>query len=411
VRAPLVVVLAVCVLAACKPTVTVYQRTSPRRVEVAKRASPPTLHVDATRKPSGEVAIHVKHSNLVALSRILHYNASAMIYGHSGNPIAEFGEMVFGVLMVVVLGGVWGMDDHLDGQNTATRKTERHRRILLALFDPTTSVFSSNVTTQPIVKKQVFSDPPIVREYEIRLPAANTQINYRLLDEAGREVERGSKTTDVHGEVLTTAAANAIAVEVVAEGKTLVVPILARAVEPLMVAPAPAAAPTKPLLNEGWTILRKRKRKIPHVFVSVDGAPTLFSGIGASVEVRIMPKLSASALISRVVAGYVITDGSELEGTAIEGGGQLRYYPLGDFGRGLHVGLEGTKGTIDIALGSGTRNRTRIGVFGGYKYTTDVGFTTNFALGFRSESDDDAMGGNLLQSTDLFGHLDVGWSF
>jgi hypothetical protein len=280
------------------------------------------------------------------------------------------------------------------------------------MFDPTTSVFSSNIRTEPIVKEQVFSDPPAVREYEIRLPAAGTRVDYRLLDDAGREVQRGSKTSDVHGEVLAEAAETAIAVEVIAEGKTLVVPILATPAEPVArPAPQRVTAPTPALINEGWTILRKQTRKLPHVFVALDGAATMFSGVGASLEVRITSKLSAAALISRVVAGYNLTDGSELEGTAVEGGGQLRYYALGDFGRGLHLGVEATRGTIDIELGSGTRNRTRFGGFAGYKYTTDVGFTANLALGFRSETDDDVMGGNLLQSTDLFGHLEVGWSF
>jgi hypothetical protein len=403
----------VALAAACNKTVTVYQRTSPRRVEVTKQASPPALVVHAVRLPSGAIAIRLKHATQMRLSRVLHHNAVAMIYDHGGSVYNEVVEMFVGILMAPLPGAFWGMGDRIDGQDTPTRKTVRHRRLLLALLDPTTSVFTNNIRTEPIVTEQIFSDPPIVRDYEIRLPAPSTPVTYRILDASKRELASGAGATDLHGELLATdSLETAVAVELTSGGKVMIVPIESRAARVAMTdapPPPPARHVASTLINEGWSKVRKHRRKLPRVTLAADLVyPLVFAGPMLRAEVRIHPKVSASAIVSRFEPTYLTNLDNEVTGTNTSAGGQLRFY-LRDFARGIHFGVEAMYGQVDIELGSGTREVTQYGAFAGYKYAFDFGFTVDIQVGAQHERDAD--GDNVLGGDQMFGHLDVGWSF
>ena len=450
------VALALAGLAAlgCSETLIVYHRTGPRRVEVQKRASPTSLLASAVHGAPGAVEVHVKRSSRVTLRRVLHYNATALVYGHSGNFLNEMGETFLGVMMLSMAGAFWDVGDRLDGPDTSTRKTVRKRRFFLALLDPTTSVFTNNMRTEPVVKEDVFQDPPVVREYEVRLPAAKTAIEYRVLDEGANELARGSATTDLHGEVVVEGLPDrAIAVEVTADRQTVVAPILARVtpapgdaggaeggsrglvripgetvagdpapatqpVSPAPIAVAAAAEPTRVvraglagrLANEAVADVAQ---PLPHVALTMDLASLMLNvpEYRFCADVRLFRWLSLTPMFAYQTFSYMSGFVVETQ-KSYDFGAQLRLYVVGNFRKGLYVGGEGDYTYVDVDPTPIHLREFKGGPFLGYKYTFDFGMTLNVSFGYRYEHIDygaDDPDPPLVE-WDTFGHFDVGWS-
>jgi hypothetical protein len=120
-------------------------------------------------------------------------------------------------------------------------------------------------------------------------------------------------------------------------------------------------------------------------------------------------------------AGSIKDRETDVKFSVYEAGGQLRYYVLGDFRRGLELGLEalylhvsGSKGTT-----TGNGEGLAVGPFIGYKLGTDVGFVFEAQLGIQragiaAEAHDSASGTSDSGSTDRWLpllNLNVGWSF
>lgn len=399
-------------LLGCSPTVTVYYRMSPRRIEISKQVSPPLLYALAVRTAPDVVDVHLKHSNRVAMRRVLHYNSAAIIYEHSQSVFSEVIEFVegLGMLMIPI---TWGARFFDDEQDTPEKQVVRHRGYLLALLDPTTSALTGGTHVEPVVKQQIFSDAPVTREYEIRIPAPKVNVTFRVLDEAKNELARGSAITDPYGELqIRGALERAVAVELSTGGAAIVVPIQPRATP---VAAAPIEPATMPhalvgaeLTNEGWA---KRNQgtssstSLPRVTLMLDVARLPSSNWNFSGEVRLHPKISVGGLVWR----ESISDDHLHDITVtriLEIGGYVRYYVEGNVGTGTHLGLEWLSG---LSSTSDPLDLTSYGLTLGYKHAFNWGTTFELATSLLYVKIDGSQS-PVLPWRSLV-HVNVGWSF
>jgi hypothetical protein len=415
------IAITVCwILQGCGRTLTVYYRTSPRRVEVRKQVSPSSLFVLAVRTMSGEIDVHLKQASRVTLRRSLYYNSTAIIYDHSGSAGIKALEMLTGLMVALVPVMFWDFDAQIDGKDAIDRKVVRRRGMLLGLLDPTTSVFTIQKRVEPVVTEQIFRDRPVVREYEIRVPAPSTAVAFRVLDPASNELARGSVITDLYGELqIRGAFPRAVAVELSTEGAgAVVVPIQpitavtdAAAVEPAAI---PRVRTSAVLANDGWA---KRSQaggflprltwtfNIPNLIPNLSDGPTLFG------EVRLGRKQSLGMLVGRESFSSDLpldVRANRLD----EIGGYARYYVTGQVGTGFHLGLEAVRGFSDIGSRTGRLSLVSYGLTFGYTYTFDWGFTFEVATSQRGLKLDDPVVPRLLD----WGwrptvHVSVGWSF
>jgi len=395
------------------PTLTVYHRTSPRRIEVDKRSTRSSLFALATHRDSRRVDVHVKRESRVSLRRVLHYNAEALIYDPSEHALLEIVEMVMG-LFVLLEPGLWGIPARLDGRDTSTRKLVRHRSALLALLDPTTSVLANNIREVPVVSDPIFSDPPVVREYQIRVPAAGLTVAFRVMDETRRELAWGSRITDAYGELqIAGPLDHGVAVELTAEGVVIVVPI-----QPATTPPAGRNEPTMtsaatakpPLANEGWARWRDDTDRLPRVSLMLDAAGLAYREVMLFAERRLGRRWSAGGAVARE---WLSRSGEAPANAALihDVGGELRLYPFAHMGTGFHVGLEAAIGFSDQRQ-HGTLDVTACGMTLGYKHTFDVGLTFDFLLDYRFvRFVDPTTGGEDSWSPWPRGRASIGWSF
>lgn len=378
------------------PAVTVYYRTSPRRVEVIKQVSPSSPFASAMRVGPGAIDVHLKRASRVTLHRVLHYNSTAIVY----EPISALykGLEILGGLWLVMW-GEWDVGARVDGQNTSERRVVRRRGHLLAHFDPTTSAVLSNIRTESIVKEQIFSNPPVTREYEIRLPASEMVVAFRILDEAKNELARGLATTNPYGELhIQGALENAVAVELSTDGTVIIIPIQASPKPPSTAPVEPAAMPhalaSTALANDGWG-RRSEDDFLPRVTLTLDIARLLSSDFTLSGEVRLYRKISVGGLAGRESFRDDLSPGArETKINVI--GGYMRTYAI-DVDRGPYFEGKYLRGFNDITSGTDT-----LGVeFGlGLKYTFYGGVTVDLGGGWRYLSD-----------FKILGHINLGWSF
>ena len=400
-----------------QPSLTVYQRTSLRRVEVSKQVSPPSLYALAVRVAPEAVDVHLKRLNQVTLRRILHYNSAAIVYDHSHSFINEAGEIGLGLLVLmtspwihrVVPAALWSASPKT--KYMPDIKLVRHRNYLVALLDPRRSVLANNVRVEPVVRPQIFSDAPIVREYEIRVPASEVDVAFRVLDEAGHALAQGSATSDPYGELqLRGALEHAVAVELSTGGIVIAVPIQSSAT-PETAAPVEPAAMPSTRASAAPTNGRARGSASPRLTLMIDIWRLVSFHFTVFGEVRLHRKLSVGGLFQREPVIYESPSGIH-ETQRSELGGYLRYYVRGNVGTGIHVGLEYLHGLNDLAPGSGTLVPASYGLTVGYKRTLDCGRTVELALASRRRSTGDSV---VPQDRDNDGnadvHINVGWSF
>jgi len=403
------------------PSLTVYYRTSLRRVEVSKQVSPSSLYALAVRAVPEEVDVHLKRVNRVTLRRILHYNSAAIIYDHSGSILNEVTEFGFGLLTLVLwpvlsrvmAAAIWSAKPEI--KYTPDIKAVRHGSYLRALFDPERSVFINNIRVEPLVRPQIFSDAPIVREYEIRFPASEVPVAFRILDEAGHALAQGSATTDPYGELqIRGALEHAVAVELSSDGSMFVVPIQSSAT-PVTAKPVePVAMPrvrANTMLVNGWA-KRKTDRPLPRLTLMIDVWRLPTSHLTVFGEVRLHRKLSMGGLFQREPITYESPSGTR-ETQLNEVGGYLRYYVRGNAATGIHLGLEHLRSLNEVAPGLGTLAPVSYGLSVGYKRTIACGRTFEIMLAQRYRTsayspipidpDTDMEKGDV--------HLNVGWSF
>jgi hypothetical protein len=214
-------VLILLMLAACGPTLTIYERTAPTRVDIAKQASPPVLHLRARRSGDG-IELVAKHARDLRITRVVHYGA-ASIERLGGNPLVELLELPIGLLFLAVGPSQWETPVQYD--DTATSKMVVNTNWLVAMINPFQTAIGYRLRATPTTDAQVFRDPPIVRELEMRLPVPNLAIRYRMLDAGARSLGDGTIATDAFGRAAIANAATAIAVEVTVDGKTVTIPV------------------------------------------------------------------------------------------------------------------------------------------------------------------------------------------
>lgn len=406
------VTIAACLLfLGCGPTVTVYYRTSPRRVEISKQVSPLSLYALAIRSAPNVVEVHLKRTNRVTIRRVLHYNSAASIYEHSRDVFNEASELFYG-LCSIIFPITWGAQFFPAEQDTPEKRVVRHRGVLLAYFDPTTSAFKGNTHVEPVVKQQIFSDAPFTREYEIRSPAPEVSVAFRVLDEARNELARGSATTDSYGELqIRGALKRAIAIELSMGGDVIVVPIQS-SVTPLAAAPIePAAMPHAlvgaELANDGWA-KRNRGTSLPRVTLMLDVAQLPSFNLNFSGEIRLHRRMSVSGLVWR----ESVSD-DRFFGTTVarflEIGGSLRFYVKGNVGAGIHLGLEWLSG---LSSTPGRQDLTSYGLRLGYKCTSHWGITFELATSLRYLKINDPLTlQSLVSRWRQPVHINLGWSF
>jgi hypothetical protein len=402
-------------LLGCSPTVTVYYRTSPRRVEISKQVSPPSLYASAARIAPDVVDVRLKRTYRVTMHRVLHYNAAALIYDHSGNVFAETIELVGGLVMLAIP-FTWGLEFFAVEQDTSQRRVVRHRSYLLAFLDPTTSALTGGTHIEPVVKQQIFSDAPVMREYEIRIPAPEVNVAFRVLNEARNELVQGSATTDSYGELqIRGPLKRAVAVELSTGGAVLVVPVQPSAT-PVAAAPIePAAMPHTlvgaELANEGWAKRNpgtSSSTLVPRVTLMLDVTQLPLSNLNFSGEVRLHPKLSVGGLVwCESTFDDLLRDTTVAR--SLEIGGYVRFYVKGNVGGGTYLGLEWLSG---LSSTSDPLELTSYGLTLGYKHTFDWGVTFELATSqlYLKISDPRTPRSGASQWRPL-AHVNVGWSF
>ncbi|HSD87517.1 MAG TPA: hypothetical protein VLB44_08375, partial [Kofleriaceae bacterium] len=139
-----------------------------------------------------------------------------------------------------------------------------------------------------------------------------------------------------------------------------------------------------------------------------------------TVEYRVMDQLGVSIELGggkRTIS----TGGTDVSGTELEGGAQVRYYLLGDFHKGLELGAEILDEHVkfDEPLPAGVAGAAAggvtVGPFAGYKIATHAGFTFEAQLGARYLAVDPPVTGQGAPTIDSrwlpLLHLNIGWSF
>lgn len=408
--------IAACLLLlGCSPTVTVYYRTSPRRVEISKQVSPPSLYALAARTTPGVVDVRLKRTHRVTMRRVLHYNSAALIYDHSGNVLAEAIELVGGLVMLAIP-FTWGLEFFAAEQDTPDRRVVRHRSYLLAFLDPTTSALTGGTHVEPVVKQQIFSDAPVTREYEIRIPAPEVNVAFRVLDEARNELVQGSATTDPYGELqIRGALERAVAVELSTGKAVIVVPIQPSATwvaaAPIEPAAMPHALVGTELANEGWAKRNPGTSSsafIPRVTLMLDVAQLPSSNLNFSGEVRLHPKISVGGLVWRESTFDDLLHDTTVA-RSLEIGGYVRFYVKGNVGEGTHLGLEWLSG---LPSASDPLELSSYGLTFGYKHTFDWGITFELATSqLYLKIGDPRTPRSAVSQWRPLGHVNVGWSF
>jgi hypothetical protein len=134
-------------------------------------------------------------------------------------------------------------------------------------------------------------------------------------------------------------------------------------------------------------------------------------------------RLGSQAGLAVIAGGGKVTvreaGGPSVTFTALEGGGQLRYYVTGSFRRGLHVGAEILYMHVNGALQdvTGVASGLAMGPLVGWKTTSYAGFTFEVQGGMEvvtlGASVSDSSGGSSTSSVDYIPllNLNIGWSF
>ena len=214
--------LAFVALAACGPTLIVHERAAPRRVEVAKQASEPRLELVARALGGDSIELVAKRTSEIKLTRVVHYGATT-IKRKRGTPLLELLEIPIGLVLLIGGPGAWETPYAI--AETRTTKPSNQRNWIVAFLSPGQTLLSYRTEIDASSEVEVFADDPVVRQFQVRLPAPGVAVPYRVLDEAERPIASGNATTDAFGRVTIEKVPGAIAVEVWQAGQPLVLAI------------------------------------------------------------------------------------------------------------------------------------------------------------------------------------------
>ena len=137
-------------------------------------------------------------------------------------------------------------------------------------------------------------------------------------------------------------------------------------------------------------------------------------------EYQVAPKIGAAGILGYGSITETDNWGDEVEIPILEIGGQLNYYLLGNFDKGMQVGLEvlylnASAEDEDVTV---SVDGLAIGPYLGYKWTAGFGLTFDIQAGyekllFHGEAEDNF--GNELEEEEVTGipliNLNLGWSF
>jgi hypothetical protein len=262
------------------------------------------------------------------------------------------------------------------------------------------------------VKQQIFSDTPIAREYAIHLPASEVVVLFRVLDEAEREIARGSATTNPYGELqIRGALERAVAVELSAGGSVIIVPIQSNnapvAAPPVERAAMPHALARAKRADDKWVKWNKDS-PLPRFTLMFDSWRVFSSGFSIFGEVPLDRKLSIGVLVG--LESLSSLSNPLAHEMVNEIGGSWRFYVIGHVGEGLHLGWEGLRGFSSIVPGSNTVDIFSLGLTLGYKRIIHSGRTIDLAISRRYEMIDDSMGPRV-HGWQWRPQINIGWSF
>lgn len=184
---------------------------------------------------------------------------------------------------------------------------------------------------------------------------------------------------------------------------------------------APEPAPAAPAVSAALvTPAAPAPPKLPSITVMLAPIRLVIPVGEVTVEYRIMDQLGVSIELGggkRTIS----TGNTDVTGTELEGGAQVRYYLLGDFHKGVELGAEildeyvKFKEPLPAGVAGAAAGGVTVGPFVGYKIATHVGFTFEGQLGARYLAVDPVVAGQGMPTIDSrwmpLLHLNVGWSF
>lgn len=180
------------VLGGCA-SASAYYQGPPRRVEVTKRADPPTMTYAAWRIDADHVALRARSTSQVEVTREVHHAAAVIRYGSSGSPLFEAAELSIG-LMGLLYSITWTSDLYGDVVAVGDQQLES-MPFEAALLSPGHSVLSPRLRLE-VSESDRFVDPPRTRRDGVHLPAPAQSVGYRALDPTGAVIAEGRITTD-----------------------------------------------------------------------------------------------------------------------------------------------------------------------------------------------------------------------
>lgn len=215
--------LAVLALAACGPTATIYQRTSPVRVTVAKQASPAELVFAARFVAPGTVELVSKHARDVRLTRTVHYNSIATELRRPNLLYELVMDLPLGLVGLLAGPGLWETPNLI--AETPVTKYVVHTNYVLAALNPFQGGVTYSARINPNPNVEIFADPPVLREFRMSLPAPAVTLAYRALDDQEQVIATGNVKTDELGRVKIAGVTGAIALEITTGRTVMVLPI------------------------------------------------------------------------------------------------------------------------------------------------------------------------------------------
>jgi hypothetical protein len=214
--------LALVVLAACGPTLTIHERAAPRRVDVKKQATEPRVELTARSLGGDSIELVAKRTSEIKLTRVVHY-AATTIKRKRSNPLLELIEIPVGLFLLIGGPGAWETPYRIP--ETRTTKPYTQANWIVGFLSPGQTLLSYRTEIDASSEAEVFADDPVVRQFQVRLPAPGLPGPYRVLDEAERPIASGNATTDAFGRVTIEKVPGAIAVEVWQAGQPVVLAI------------------------------------------------------------------------------------------------------------------------------------------------------------------------------------------
>lgn len=229
----------IAMVAGCK-AMSIYTMGPPRRVQIEKQSSEPSILAEGVRDADGGVVVRVLELREVRVTRRVQHGALELRVEHPGHPgwLWELVEFPMAAFMTVVLPVMlaWNITDMAGNKPGVKRGPFRPFLVMLNPF----AVFMAG-EGRVYVSDVTFDDPPRMRQFNVRLPVGELALRYRVLD-AGRDaIASGEITTDQFGKLrIPEVPPHAVGIELVGKRVNLIAPIESA---PPSAAPAVPAPP------------------------------------------------------------------------------------------------------------------------------------------------------------------------